>query len=134
MLVLDPSEVAVTDTADHAVAALADAAIREVVLVGRRGLAQAAFTPARVLAGGPRRTPAARDPQLLRSPIEILGTDRVEGIRLAINAIVQDDEGNLKGCHRRCGDDRRAGRAKYVEVATDRQVSPDSEAAERPGA
>jgi hypothetical protein len=31
-----------------------------------------------------------------RSPIEILGTDRVEGIRLAINAIVQDDEGNLK--------------------------------------
>jgi ferredoxin--NADP+ reductase len=31
-----------------------------------------------------------------RSPIEILGMDRVEGIRQAINAIVPDDDGNLK--------------------------------------
>jgi ferredoxin--NADP+ reductase len=44
MLMLDPGELAPTDTADHAVAALAASAVREVVLVGRRGPAQAAFT------------------------------------------------------------------------------------------
>ena len=46
----------------------------------------------RVLNGRERRVVL----RFLRSPIEILGTDRVEGIRLAINAIVEDDEGNLK--------------------------------------
>jgi ferredoxin--NADP+ reductase len=44
MLVLDPSELAPTDTADHALAALAVAEVEEVVLLGRRGPAQAAFT------------------------------------------------------------------------------------------
>lgn len=44
MLVLDPSELAPTDTADHALAALAAAEVEEVVLLGRRGPAQAAFT------------------------------------------------------------------------------------------
>ena len=44
MLVLDPGELAVTDTADHAIAALAASAVQEVVLLGRRGPAQAAFT------------------------------------------------------------------------------------------
>jgi ferredoxin--NADP+ reductase len=44
MLVLEPSELAQTDTADHALAALATAQIEEVVLLGRRGPAQAAFT------------------------------------------------------------------------------------------
>jgi ferredoxin--NADP+ reductase len=44
MLVLPPSELACTDTADHALAALAKSRIREVVVVGRRGPAQAAFT------------------------------------------------------------------------------------------
>jgi ferredoxin/flavodoxin---NADP+ reductase len=44
MLVLDPGELAQTDTADHALAALAAAQIEEVVLLGRRGPAQAAFT------------------------------------------------------------------------------------------
>jgi ferredoxin/flavodoxin---NADP+ reductase len=44
MLVLDPAELAPTDTADHAIAALARSAVREVVLLGRRGPAQAAFT------------------------------------------------------------------------------------------
>jgi ferredoxin--NADP+ reductase len=44
MLVLDPDEVAVTDTADHAISALAGCAVEEVVLLGRRGPAQAAFT------------------------------------------------------------------------------------------
>jgi ferredoxin--NADP+ reductase len=44
MLVLHPDELAPTDTADHAVAALARSRVREVVLLGRRGPAQAAFT------------------------------------------------------------------------------------------
>jgi ferredoxin--NADP+ reductase len=44
MLVLDPGEVAPTDTADHAIQALAEAEVQDVVLLGRRGPAQAAFT------------------------------------------------------------------------------------------
>jgi len=44
MLVLAPQELAGTDTADHALAVLAASSVREVVIVGRRGPAQAAFT------------------------------------------------------------------------------------------
>ena len=44
MLVLDPDEIAVTDTADHAVAGLAAAQVEHVIMLGRRGPAQAAFT------------------------------------------------------------------------------------------
>ena len=44
MLVLDPDELAPTDTADHALAGLAAAQVEEVVILGRRGPAQAAFT------------------------------------------------------------------------------------------
>jgi ferredoxin/flavodoxin---NADP+ reductase len=44
MLVLDPDEVAVTDTADHAVLPLAGAQVQDVIVLGRRGPAQAAFT------------------------------------------------------------------------------------------
>src|SRR5215217_5842198 len=44
MLVLDPDELATTDTADHALAALASAQVEEVIVLGRRGPAQAAFT------------------------------------------------------------------------------------------
>jgi ferredoxin--NADP+ reductase len=44
MLVLAPSELAPTDTADHALEVLAGSHVREVVVVGRRGPAQAAFT------------------------------------------------------------------------------------------
>jgi ferredoxin/flavodoxin---NADP+ reductase len=42
--VLDPDEITVTDTADHAVAGLAQAQVEHVILLGRRGPAQAAFT------------------------------------------------------------------------------------------
>jgi ferredoxin/flavodoxin---NADP+ reductase len=44
MLVLAPSELAPTDTANHALEVLARSSVREVVVVGRRGPAQAAFT------------------------------------------------------------------------------------------
>ncbi len=44
MLVLAPDELAPTDTADHALEALRGASITDVVLLGRRGPAEAAFT------------------------------------------------------------------------------------------
>jgi ferredoxin/flavodoxin---NADP+ reductase len=44
MLVLDPDELASTDTADHAIEAFARASVTDVVILGRRGPAQAAFT------------------------------------------------------------------------------------------
>ena len=44
MLVLASSELAPTDTADHALEALARSRVSEVVILGRRGPAQAAFT------------------------------------------------------------------------------------------
>jgi ferredoxin--NADP+ reductase len=44
MLVLDPAEIAVTDTADHALQSLQQAQVEHVVMLGRRGPTQAAFT------------------------------------------------------------------------------------------
>jgi ferredoxin--NADP+ reductase len=44
MLVLAPTELAPTDIADHALEVLAKSRVSEVVIVGRRGPAQAAFT------------------------------------------------------------------------------------------
>jgi ferredoxin/flavodoxin---NADP+ reductase len=44
MLLLDPGELALTDTADHAIGPLSGGQVREVVLLGRRGPVQAAFT------------------------------------------------------------------------------------------
>ncbi len=142
MLVLDPEELAPTDTADHALAALAQARVREVVLLGRRGPAQAAFTNPELLELGELRRAevivdpvdleldplsaawlesdaadgtarrnveilrryAAREPEakshritlrFLRSPLEILGTDRVEGLRMSVNRIENRSDGSL---------------------------------------
>jgi len=44
MLVLEPDELALTDTADHAIDVLSASGVEEVILLGRRGPAQAAFT------------------------------------------------------------------------------------------
>jgi ferredoxin--NADP+ reductase len=44
MLALPRSELELTDTADHAIEALAESRIEEIVVLGRRGPAQAAFT------------------------------------------------------------------------------------------
>src|SRR3954454_24717209 len=49
MLVLDTAEVARTDAADHAVAALARGHVERVIVLGRRGPAQAAFTTPELL-------------------------------------------------------------------------------------
>ena len=143
MLVLDPDELAPTDTADHAIAALAKSNIKEVVLLGRRGPAQAAFTNPELLELGELkradvivdpadlvlddaseawlasddadatarknvailRQYAQREPtgkshrvvlKFLRSPLEILGTDSVEGVRIGVNKIESGDEGALR--------------------------------------
>ncbi len=142
MLVLDPEELAPTDTADHAIAALAQARVREVVLLGRRGPAQAAFTNPELLELGELRRAdvvvdpadleldplsaawlesdaadatarrnveilrryAEREPEgkshrivlrFLRSPLEITGADRVEGLRMSVNRIEKRSDGSL---------------------------------------
>lgn len=48
ILLSDPNELAKTDIADHALEALRESKIREVVILGRRGPAQAAFTNAEI--------------------------------------------------------------------------------------
>lgn len=50
VLVSDPDRLARTDIADHALKALRDSNIREVVVVGRRGPAQAAYTGPELIA------------------------------------------------------------------------------------
>ncbi|ADB52654.1 FAD-dependent oxidoreductase [Conexibacter woesei] len=63
MLVLDPEEIAPTDTANHAIDALAQARVQEVVVLGRRGPAQAAFTNPELLELGElRRADVIVDP------------------------------------------------------------------------
>ncbi|HEX5053162.1 MAG TPA: NADP oxidoreductase [Planctomycetota bacterium] len=45
VLLADPDELAKTDIADHALAVLRESQVKEVILLGRRGPAQAAFSP-----------------------------------------------------------------------------------------
>ncbi|GAC67843.1 putative ferredoxin--NADP(+) reductase [Gordonia soli NBRC 108243] len=52
ILVSDPDDLAKTDIADHALTALRESKVREVVLVARRGVAQAAYTNSEFLALG----------------------------------------------------------------------------------
>ncbi|MBA3327835.1 MAG: FAD-dependent oxidoreductase [Solirubrobacterales bacterium] len=143
MLALDPDELAVTDTADHAIDALSRAQVKEVVMLGRRGPAQAAFTnpelrelkdlqrahvvvdPGDVeldehssawLDGDEAHTTARRNVEILRefcdrdpgdhvhrivmrflrSPVEILGEERVKGVRVAVNQLQPGDDGRLR--------------------------------------
>ncbi len=52
ILVSDPEQLAKTDIAEHALAKLRDSNIKEVVLLGRRGVAQGAYTNSEFLALG----------------------------------------------------------------------------------
>lgn len=52
ILVTDPDQLAKTDLAEHALEALRNSKIREVVILGRRGPAQAAYTNPELLALG----------------------------------------------------------------------------------
>jgi ferredoxin/flavodoxin---NADP+ reductase len=138
MLALTHDELAVTDVADHALEALQNHNVREIVVLGRRGPVQAAFTNPELLELGemveadvhvdPRdleldplsdaflrgeagitarrnveilRDYAAREPsgkravielRFLRSPVEIVGDERVEGIVVERNELVRDEE------------------------------------------
>ena len=105
ILASDPERLAYTDVADHALAALRDSAVREVVVIGRRGRDQAAFTEPELVGlmgrddleiavdgdvvspgTGTRRI----DLRFLRAPVEVLGDDRVRGIRVARTELSDD--------------------------------------------
>jgi ferredoxin--NADP+ reductase len=142
MLALNPAELEVTDTADHAIAALKASNVREIVILGRRGPAQAAYTNPELrelpdladadivvdaqdmeLDEGSRAwlerdgTPTAKRNveiltdyaqrelkghhkrivfRFLRSPVEILGTDRVEGLKVVRNELVAAEDGSMR--------------------------------------
>jgi ferredoxin/flavodoxin---NADP+ reductase len=139
MLVLPRDELAATDVADHALEALDASGIEEVVVLGRRGPEQAAFTNpellelgeltdadvvvdpraldieedvrdletdatarrnVEILRGYAEREPAGRRRRIvlrfLTSPVAILGTDRVEGVRVVRNTLVRDEGGALR--------------------------------------
>src|SRR5215213_10533353 len=141
MLALPRDTLAATDVADHALDALAGSSIEEVVVLGRRGPAQAAFTtpelielselaqadvivdpgdmeldPAseriveeadgqtkrkiEVLHGYAASEPHGHDRRIVlrffASPLEIVGTDRVEGVRVGRTELVDDGEGRLR--------------------------------------
>lgn len=112
VLTADPDLLARTDTADHALAALRESAVREVVVVGRRGPEHAAFTlpeliglrgldgvdvvvegpvaatseKTRILAELAGRPARGHDRRILlrfgTTPVEVLGDDRVRGVRV----------------------------------------------------
>src|SRR5215208_1365141 len=143
MLALTGEELAATDVADHALDVLAESNIREIVVLGRRGPAQAAFTNPELLElgemtdadvfvdpGDAELDPlseafieseaahttakknvdilsgyAAQEPlgkrrrivlRFLVSPVEILGSEHVEGIRIVHNELVEDESGAVR--------------------------------------
>ena len=134
MLALTAEELAPTDTTQEAIDAIVGAGLQEIVMVGRRGPVQAAFTPPELkelgeLAGADvivdpadleldpasereleaDRERARRNVELLReyaarapegrprrivlrflaSPVEIVGDERVEGVRVVRNELVE---------------------------------------------
>ena len=136
MLALTPEELAPTDTTDEAIDAINAAGVREIVMLGRRGPVQAAFTPPELkelgeLAGADvvvdpadleldpasereleadrvrahrnfelLEEYAAREPEgkprrivlrFLVSPVAILGEDKVEGVEIVRNELVEEN-------------------------------------------
>ncbi|MGW2288741.1 FAD-dependent oxidoreductase [Streptomyces phaeochromogenes] len=132
MLASDGAVLRTTDMADHGVRALSRSAVREIVVLGRRGPAQSAFTDVELrelaaredvdlVVDAPEETFVGLDPAnaaqqrnvgLLRSlrdaapkgcrkrivlrfaasPTEVVGGDRVEGVRVARNALTREDD------------------------------------------
>jgi ferredoxin--NADP+ reductase len=141
MLLLPRGMLRTTDTADHAIAALGASKVRNVVVLGRRGPVQAAFTtpelrelaylPDTAIRVDPRdleldpiscrtleddgQATARRNLELLTnyseradgsmpktltlrfltSPTEVVGTNRVAGVRVTRNALHEDSSGRL---------------------------------------
>ncbi len=79
MLALAPSELEVTDTADHAIAVLSASGIEEVTILARRGPLQAAFTNPELLEMG----------ELERADVEIVGGELDE---LSAVALLEADK------------------------------------------
>lgn len=136
VLVTDPERLAGTSIAPHALAALRESRVREVVVLGRRGPQHAAFTLPElvglatredidlvvdaprgidVTTAPDRQTRlkleylaelAAAEPKsgsrrriVLRfqaAPVEVVGTDRAEGLRVARTELVDDDTGGTR--------------------------------------
>lgn len=141
MLALPRATLAATDVADHALDALEHSSIEEVVVLGRRGPAQAAFTtpelielselaeadvivdpgdtvldPAseRIVEAADAATKkkveilrgyAATEPhghsrrivlRFFASPLEIVGSERVEGVRVGRTELVEQEDGSLR--------------------------------------
>ena len=135
MLALTAEELRATDTVDAAVRAIVESPLREIVMLGRRGPVQAAFTPPELqelgeLAGAdvivdpadlvldaaseqaleddrervrrnvdllneyalrvPAGKPRAIHLRFLVSPVAILGGDRVEGVEIVHNELVEE--------------------------------------------
>ena len=85
MLALEPSELDATDTADHAIAALKESAIRDVVISARRGPEHAAFT-----------SPELRElPKLEHTNVLMAKSDIEAAISRAGEEIEKDTKGNL---------------------------------------
>ncbi len=85
MLALEPSELDPTDTADHAIEALKESAIREVVISARRGAEHAAFT-----------SPELRElPKLEHTNVVIEPEDISAAIVRAGDEIEKDTKSNL---------------------------------------
>jgi ferredoxin--NADP+ reductase len=155
MLVLTPEELASTDTADHALERLAVSDVEEIVVLGRRGPAQAAYTnpelrelaeleaadvivdPAEVeldehssafLESGEAGVTARRNVEIvadyaqrgrtgkpkrivlrfLASPVEIVGDERVEGVRIVRNELVTGPGAGLQA--------RATGETEFIEA------------------
>jgi ferredoxin/flavodoxin---NADP+ reductase len=141
MLALPRETLAATDVADHALEALASSSIEEVLVLGRRGPAQAAFTTpelielselsaadvvvdpgdmqldpasARIVEEADGQTKrkievlhgyAASEPhgherrivlRFFASPLELVGSERVEGVRVGRTELVEDGDGRLR--------------------------------------
>jgi ferredoxin--NADP+ reductase len=143
MLVLPREEHAVTDIADHALEVLSSGGVQEVVVLGRRGPAQAAYTTPELRELGeltdadvivdPRdveldagsaawlasdaadetarknvevatayaaRTPTGKPKRVilrfLASPVEILGSEHVTGVRIVHNELVTGEDGSQR--------------------------------------
>jgi ferredoxin/flavodoxin---NADP+ reductase len=142
MLASDPDDLAKTDVADHALEVLRESNVKEVVVLGRRGPAQAAFTnpelrelgemtdadvlvaaedceldpmSAEAIEGEGNITPrknveilrdyAAKEPtgrerrivlRFLVSPVEIVGDEQVEAIRIVRNELHREEDGSLR--------------------------------------
>ena len=85
MLALEPSELDPTDTADHAIAALKESTIREVVISARRGPEHAAFT-----------SPELRElPKLEHTNVLVAKSDIEAAISRAGDEIEKDTKSNL---------------------------------------